>query len=99
MLLPLLLYLLLMGCAWVVDQRTLYTTEVPRWAAADARGFPIRRQLEFTARTRGMLLRPWHVVPGLTVYTRLQLAHALCVALVCTFVGAVLFLQALLTLI
>ena len=72
MVLPVLLYALLMGCAWVVDQRTLYTTEVPDWAAAGNRGFPLWRQLSYTARTRGMLLRPWHVVPGLTVYTQVE---------------------------
>jgi len=93
-LLPALLYALVMGGAWLLDQRTLYTTATPAWAQPGARGFPLRRQLMYTVRTRGTLLRPWHVVPGRTIYTRVQLAHSLMVSLVLIFVGSVLFLQA-----
>ena len=34
------LYVVLMGTAWAFDQRTRYTTAVPHWAQAGARGLP-----------------------------------------------------------
>ena len=41
----------------------------------EAAGFPLWRQLLYTARTRHSLLRLFHVVPDRTAYTRLQLTH------------------------
>ena len=67
----------LVSGAWLLDQRTLYTTATPAWAQPGAKGFSLWRQLMYTVRTRGTLLRPWHVVPGRTIYTRVQLAHSL----------------------
>ena len=56
------LYVVLMGAAWAFDQGTRYTTAVPHWAQAGARGFPLWRQFAFHARTQLMLLRPFHVM-------------------------------------
>ena len=38
-------------------------------------------------------MRLWHVLPGRTVYTRLQLVVSLCASLLLNFVSAILFLQ------
>ena len=41
---PLAAYVLLMCCAWVLDQRECYSAVVPHWALPGERGFPLWRQ-------------------------------------------------------
>ena len=56
-------------------------------------GFPLWRQLEYTARTRHTLWRLFHVVPDFTPYTRLQLAHLLLMDVVMATLAVMTFLQ------
>lgn len=79
--------------ASVLDQRTRYTTEVPQWAQPGALGFPLRRQMLFMARTQLALLRPWHVVPGRTAYTRVQCVHTIFTSATLSCLGSLLFSQ------
>ena len=86
-------YVVLTCGAWVLDQRTCYTTAVPRWAEPGSQGFPLWRQTVYFARTQLQLLRPMHVVPGRTAYTRLQCVHSVAVAAALNCVGSLLFIQ------
>ena len=79
--------------ASVLDQRTRYTTEVPQWAQPGALGFPLWRQILFMARTQLALLRPWHVVPGRTAYTRVQCVHMIFTSATLNCLGSLLFSQ------
>ena len=86
-------YALLACAAWVLDQRTCYTTAVPHWADPGSQGFPLWRQANYFARTQLQLLRPMHVMPGRTSYTRLQCVHSIALTAVLNCIGSLLFIQ------